>query len=618
MSSSRSAMAMDGLEEGLMPNGGQSLISSSTNGGKEVQPVQLQLREVTYTIPLSRKSEKQIIFGVDADFLPGRLSAIMGPSGAGKTTLLNMLTLNAQGRIGGSVLANGRPIERGFKQIMNIVPQEDVLLPALTVRETLRYAASLRMPAALPSAERDARAEAVIKELNLDGCAGTIVGSVERRGISGGQRKRVSVGLELLTRPSVLFLDEPTSGLDSKAAEDICSILRDLAGAGHTVVCTVHQPSWKLFATFDDLLLLAAGRAVYRGLSTKLPDYFSSKGFPAPPNENPVDHAMRVIQEHPAEQFAADFGKLAPVEASECLRSSYSYPNSFWKQVSVLFRRNVYDFVKDSSKFLSICAMKLTVSLLVGICWWQAATPAKALKSFTITGVMFMFSMNCLMDNLFDTVMRFPLTKQLFLREYKNGCYSSFAWYIAYMAQVMLFQIMFTLLLVLPAYFMVGLRADRILVTVLCLLLASCIGMIGGLLIGVLAKDLQSAQSMLLPTIVPLILFCGYVIPRDDIPDIFRWVYYIDIFQFSFTILRLNQFDGWVFSDCPAFGTPGSFCMCMTEGARCTGNDFLITQDLDPATHHIGEYFGYMLLVLLVLLLPSFLIVRWKANQKTG
>lgn len=599
------------MENGLLATDGREALAPS-------KLVHLQLRNLTYHVMVGGKKEKQIIFGVDADFEPGRLTAVMGPSGAGKTTILNILTLNAGGRVGGQVLANGRSIERGFKQVMNIVPQEDVLLPALTVYETLSYAASLRMPSTTSQEARNIRVRSIISDLNLKECAETPVGSVEKRGISGGQRKRVSVGLEMTTSPAALFLDEPTSGLDSKAAEDICNILRELAGAGRVVVCTVHQPSWKIFSGFNDLLLLAMGRTVYRGEATRVPEHFQQLGFQSPPNENPIDYVMRVIQEDDPTKFASQFGPLEPVVPAESLREAYRYPNSMWLQISVLFRRNCHDFVKDKEKFAALCFLKIAVSVLIGLCWWQTASPPKASKAFTVTGLMFMFTMNCIMDNLFDTVIRFPLTKALLLREYKNGCYSSFSWYVAYLVQTLLFQVLFTLCLLVPAYFMVGLRVERMALAGACLLLASCIGITAGLLMGIVAKDLQTAQGMLLPAIVPMILFCGYVIPRGDIPVFFQWFYYIDVFQFAFSILRMNQFDGLVFEDCPPLGTPGAFCFCLGPDSVCTGVDFLRTQSLDPADHSVAMYFLYMAIIWAAVLLPSFAAVRWKANQKNG
>lgn len=583
-------------------------------GASDILPVSLSLRNVDYFVRVGWKQEKQILFGVDADMKPGELTAVMGPSGAGKTTVLNLLTQNASGRIGGALLANGRPLTGGLKTLLNFVPQDDVLLPVLTVRETLAYAAELRMP---KGSDRKARVQELAHALGLDDCFDTPVGSVERRGISGGQRKRVSVALELLTRPSVLLLDEPTSGLDSKAAEDVCNMLCKIAAQGHTVVCTIHQPSWKIFSVFQSLLLLANGEVVYHGEPIQAPQVFARLGHPAPVNENPVDHILRIIQEHKFDRVVS-----SPVEMLSLPEvPAVKYTTSIFRQVYVLFRRNLYDQVKDREKFGSLCAMKVAVSVLIGVAWWSSASPADWKQAFTVTGCLFMLVLQSLMDNIFNTIMRFPLGKMLFLREYKNGSYSSVSWFVAYVSHIIVLEGFAALLLVTPAYFMIRLRPEVFHVALLAIFVCSCIGSTCGILMGALAKDLQQAQGMMLPILVPLILFCGYLIPVDNIPSAFRWIYHVDPFQWAFSILRLNQFDGWVFDECPTpqDRTKGAFCLCLGDHPQCTGVDYLTNvAGLDPDTHPIWKYFLYLCGFFAAILIPTFIVIRAKGNRKTG
>ncbi|CAA6668418.1 unnamed protein product [Spirodela intermedia] len=184
------------------------------------------------------------------DGLPGEILAVLGPSGSGKSTLLNVLGGRLQGKHGGAVVANGRRPGRAVQRRTGFVPQDDVLYPHLTVRETLVFCALLRLPAALPRSEKVHAAEEVMAELGLSKCENTI-------------RKRVSIGHEMLIDPSLLILDEPTSGLDSTAAHRVVAMLAGLAQKGKTVVASVHQPSSRVYQMFDKVLLLAEGRCLY-------------------------------------------------------------------------------------------------------------------------------------------------------------------------------------------------------------------------------------------------------------------------------------------------------------------------------------------------------------------
>jgi len=297
------------------------------------------------------------------------------------------------------------------------------------------------------------------------------------------------------------------------------------------------------------------------------------------------------------------------------------YGASWWHQLSILFRRNMYDYVRDKEKFASLCSTKLTVSILVGLCWWSQGSPPSSLKAITITGCLFVFMMNCCMDNIMVTALRFPANKQIFLNEYKNGCYSSGPWFIAFMGHLFIIQTFMAFLLLLPAYFMIQLRMDltHLSIAVATIFVAGCVGATAGVLAGTAAKDFEQANSLVLPLVMPLILFSGYVIPYKDIPSFFQWIYFVDLFQWGFTILRLNQFDGLEFEDCPPLGTAGAWCNC--EGQflpPCTGTSFLKTIDLDPNTHPIWPYFMYMLCFLTLLLVAAFALIRCKGTTKTG
>lgn len=218
----------------------------------------------------------------------------MGPSGSGKTTLLNTLAcrLDVATRIeGGTLRLNGRAYGAAeLKQQGGYVQQDDLLAGNLTVAETLEYTAELRLPRALGKEGLQERVDEVVNQMGLDHVRSVIVGTPLKKGVSGGERKRLCVAMELLTRPNLLFLDEPTSGLDAVNALSLCRTLRELSVVREAaVVNTIHQPSSKVFALFGQLILLRAGKIVYQGQASEAHHFFEGMGYPCPPNENPAE-----------------------------------------------------------------------------------------------------------------------------------------------------------------------------------------------------------------------------------------------------------------------------------------------------------------------------------------
>ena len=242
----------------------------------------------------SSRPENQILFNVSGCVKPGEVLALMGPSGSGKTTLLSIMGGRQQRsmRVSGQVLFNGQPLTKSMKRKIGYVMQDDLLYESLTVYETLYYAAMLRLPRDMSRQEKLDRVNAVISSLGLNKCEDTIIGGFFRRGISGGERKRASVGHELLINPSTLFLDEPTSGLDSTTAMHLLETLRMLAQGGRAVVTTIHQPSSRLYQQLDKLLLLSGGHALYYGDAQQAVDYFERVGYPIPPRVNAADFIL--------------------------------------------------------------------------------------------------------------------------------------------------------------------------------------------------------------------------------------------------------------------------------------------------------------------------------------
>ncbi|KAF8101038.1 hypothetical protein N665_0211s0027 [Sinapis alba] len=257
----------------------------------------LAWEDLTVVIPnFGQGPTKRLLNGVNGCGEPNRILAIMGPSGSGKSTLLDALA----GRLAGNVVMSGKVLVNGKKRRLDFgtsayVTQEDVLLGTLTVRESIAYSAHLRLPTNLSRKEISDIVEATITDMGLQECSDRSIGNWHMRGISGGEKKRLSIALEVLTKPSLLFLDEPTSGLDSASAFFVVQILRNIASNGKTVISSIHQPSGEVFALFDDLLLLSGGETVYFGEAKFATKFFGEAGFPCPSRRNPSDHFLRCV-----------------------------------------------------------------------------------------------------------------------------------------------------------------------------------------------------------------------------------------------------------------------------------------------------------------------------------
>ena len=251
------------------------------------EQVALTFKDLTYSVDLGKKQGTKVILdGISGCFKPGRLTALFGASGCGKTSLMDVLARRKNtGTIEGEIRFAGAPCKKeNIKHLCGYVEQFDNLVEILTVEQMLMYTAELKLPA-LTRAQQLERCEEVISQLRLEECRKTVIGGELVKGISGGQKKRVNIGLSLITRPPILFLDEPTTGLDSAMADEVCVIMSLLAAQGRTVrarihpcsapppapapglgqasswqvVATVHSPTASAFSLFDDLLILREG-----------------------------------------------------------------------------------------------------------------------------------------------------------------------------------------------------------------------------------------------------------------------------------------------------------------------------------------------------------------------
>jgi len=255
-------------------------------------------------LPGKVSKKLQILRPITAEFIPGELNIIMGPSGSGKTSLLNSMacrlhdSIGNQYRVHGRMLYNGaEPSESVIRSVNSFVTQDDdALMPSLTVRESLRFAAGLRLPSWMSREDKNRRAEEILFKMGLKECADNLIGSELIKGISGGEKRRVTIAIQILTDPKVLLLDEPTSGLDAFTAMSIIEVLQSLAAEGRTLIMTIHQSRSDLFAHFSQILLLArGGHPVYAGPGQQMLAHFAASGHECPRSTNPADFVLDLI-----------------------------------------------------------------------------------------------------------------------------------------------------------------------------------------------------------------------------------------------------------------------------------------------------------------------------------
>ncbi|KAI4245545.1 MAG: hypothetical protein LQ352_006543, partial [Teloschistes flavicans] len=242
-----------------------------------------------------KKATRPILSEVTGKIDRGSLWGVMGASGAGKSTFVNVL-MGKLAHTGGTTKINGVPGDiKKYKKIIGYVPQDDIVIPELTVRENILHSARIRLPSSWNNRQIQRHVDILISCLQLAHVKDSLVGSAATPVISGGQRKRVSIGIELAAAPMALFLDEPTSGLDATSASSIMMTLKELSRLNITVITIIHQPRAEIFESLDSLILFGKGRVIYQGPEQDVQPYFENLGFHFPYSSNPADTIMDII-----------------------------------------------------------------------------------------------------------------------------------------------------------------------------------------------------------------------------------------------------------------------------------------------------------------------------------
>ncbi|KAK2986694.1 hypothetical protein RJ640_010919 [Escallonia rubra] len=275
----------------------------------------LEFTGLTYTVTKKKKDDDGNWVKQEVDLLheitgyasKGCITGVMGPSGAGKSTFLDGLAGRiASGSLKGRVSLDGNDVSPSLiKRTSAYIMQDDRLFPMLTVYETLMFAADFRL-GSISRTDKKQRVDTLIEQLGLSSTRNTYIGDEGIRGVSGGERRRVSIGVDIIHGPSLLFLDEPTSGLDSTSAQSVIEKVHDIARAGSTVILTIHQPSARIQLLLDHLIILARGQLMYQGSPKDVALHLGRMGRKVPKGENSIEYLIDVIQEYDQSDHGVD------------------------------------------------------------------------------------------------------------------------------------------------------------------------------------------------------------------------------------------------------------------------------------------------------------------------
>eukprot|EP00741_Cyanophora_paradoxa_P004227 tig00000789_g4105.t1 len=533
---------------------------------------------------------------------PGRLTCILGPSGSGKTTLLNTLAQQVPRcdnmQLIGRVNINGRPAGMS-RHLLSYVRQEDMFYSQLTVRETLRLAAALRLPKTISRKKKEAYVEELLNKLGLTKSADTIVGDEKVRGISGGERKRLNIGCELVSGPSLVLADEPTTGLDSFQAERVMATMRRLAHDGHTVICTVHQPSSSIFRMIDDLLLLSEGEVVYHGPAKEAVAYFEGAGHACPEQTNPAEFfadlisidyssdeslhesrarvrrltdawARRTAAAHARDEKEAaaesdgtddDAGGLGWALAARAAKEEGSRPD-WWEQFQLLLTRSWRQATRDKAATIVRTVISVVSAGIFGSIYFQLGVSQASIQSRL--GLFQMAAVSTAMSALSKTLNLFVRERGIVQADRAKGAYGVAAYFFSKLVAELPTAAVAPLTFASLLYPMAGLHASpaRFLKFLAIHALESFTSSAVSMTIGALAPSQDAALAMGPPVYLIFILFGGYTVSSQTVPWIFRWVPNVSLMRWGFEAMCVNDLRGLEFD-------------CRRPGDTCDGDEVL-------------------------------------------
>ncbi|CAO1622683.1 unnamed protein product [Sympodiomycopsis kandeliae] len=631
------------------------------------QPVRLSWQDITYDIPILKgaqnnrlkkrdgdgdeekvlqeiqnqsndvpKGSRRILSNLNGSVKKGEMVAILGASGAGKTTLLNILSarLDSTGTLSGTVLFNGCKRDPAtWKRTVGFVEQDDIMIGCLTVYEQLMYSAKMRLPSKLYSKEQKRqRVEEILDMLRLEKCRNTRIGTATSRGVSGGERKRTSIGVELVSDAELILLDEPTSGLDAYAAYSaVDNLKRTTRERGLSCLMTIHQPSWSLLGLYDKVQLLARGRVYYEGPPSEMIAWFDSLQLLVPLGANPVDYYITLAEnadnsqkgeervmylinswaDHvdkrsndQAENLQPKDGAQTPTSQSSKLSPYREWPTSWLSELTILLHRNWLQLVRDVPTMVAVVVQTLILVIIIGFAFFRLGRDQNDVLSRI--GVLYFIPINTAFSVLLPVLTPLAIQRAVMKRERSAGLYRTSSFYLSKLFIEIPNNIVTRGPLFILLYWMLGLRPTAgaffifLAINSLQVISAVCLG----LFIGGVSPSIELANIIAPLVNVVFLLFGGNVLPSP--PPWFVWLRWISPITYTYMALSQNEFSGQTF-ECN--GGSGSSSQCYSNGKQ-------VLQMYNLENFNIGANAGFLVAISVVLTLCGYIGLRYTAHPR--
>ncbi|KAL2476880.1 ABC transporter G family member 11 [Forsythia ovata] len=539
--------------------------------------VYLTWKDLWVTVSTGKDGTKSILQGLAGYACPGQVLAVMGPSGCGKSTLLDALAgrLNSRTRQKGEILINGRKQKLAYGTSA-YVTQEDTLTWTLTVREAVYYSAQLQLPITMLQTEKKEIAERSIREMGLQDSIDTTIGGLGSKGLSSGQKRRVSICIELLRHPKLLFLDEPTSGLDSAASYFVMKRIVKLSREhGMTIIASIHQPISEVFELLHNLCLLSEGKTIYFGPSYAANEFFAMNGYTCPALQNPADHYLRMINNDFDEDIELGSGrKMTTQEVISLLVRSYRSSEifketerrvaefhrleggqsekgnqaNFLTQCLVLTERSFINMYRDQGYYWLRLVMYIALGLGLGTVFYNIGSSYSSIQA---RGSLLMFVASLLTIMAIGGFPSFVEDLKVFRCERLNGHYEAAAFVVGNTISSTPFLLLISAIPGVITYYLVGLHPGYIQFSYFIMVLFACMMLVESLMMIVASIMPNFLLGLIVGAGIQglMMLSGGFFQLPNDLPKLF-WkypLYYIAFHKYAYQGLYKNEFVGLTF-----------------------------------------------------------------------